>query len=94
LDALEAMLVRLNWGQIFSLLEKRHSHIIAALKHIELFADKVNWAIVGENGVLLASKMIKAPLPGVATSSKGLLQEESEQPTVRIIDGLTGTHIS
>jgi len=48
-------------------------HMIVALKHLEHFADKVNWAILKKNGVLPVSEMTKAPLPDVATSSKGLL---------------------
>jgi len=47
--------------------------MVAALKHPKLFADMVNWAILKENGVLSVSKMTKAPLPGVATPSNGLL---------------------
>jgi len=47
--------------------------MIVALKHADLFANKVKWAILKENGVLSVSKMIKPPLPGAATSSKGLL---------------------
>ena len=46
-------------------------HMVTDLKHLELFADKVNWVILRENGALLVSKMTKAPLFGVITSSKG-----------------------
>ena len=64
----------------------------AALKHLELFADKVNWAILRENKRLLVykahySKMTKASVQGVVTSSKGLLQEESDLPRVCTSDG-------
>jgi len=50
----------------------RH-HMVTTLKHPELFAAKVTWAILSENGVLLVSKMTKTPFPSVATSSKDLL---------------------
>jgi len=61
-------------------------HIVAALKHPELFIDRVNCAILRENGVLPINKT-KAPLPDVGTSSKGLFQEESGLPRVRTSDG-------
>jgi len=48
-----------------------------ALKHPEVIADKVSRGILRENSVLPASNMANAPFPSVATSSKGLLQEES-----------------
>jgi len=60
--------------------------MVATLKYLKLFADKVSWATLIENGVLLVSKMMKAPFHGVATSSKGLLQEESNLPMVHISD--------
>jgi len=60
--------------------------MVIALKHPQLFSDKVNWAILRENGLLPVSKMIKAPCPGVATSSKGLLRDESDLLIVRISD--------
>jgi len=47
--------------------------MIAALNHPKLFADKVNRVILRENGVLPVSKMTKEHLPGVVSSSKGLL---------------------
>jgi len=87
LAALEAIPVCLNWGQIFSLPNKRCRHMVTTLKHPELIADKVNWATFGENGVLLVSKMTKAPFLGVTTSFKSLLQEESNMPTVHTSDG-------
>jgi len=87
LAALEAIPMHLHWGKIFSLLDEMRQHMVAALKHLELFADKVNWAILRENGVLLVNKMTKAPLPGVATSFKGLLKEESDLPIVHTSDG-------
>jgi len=73
LDALEAIPVRLNWEQIFSQPNETHQHMVIALKHPELFSDKVNWAILRENGVLPANTMIKALLHRVVTSSKGFL---------------------
>jgi len=59
-----------------------HYDMVTTLKHPILFVDKVNWAILRENGVRSVRKMTKAPLPGITTSSKGLLQEESDLPTV------------
>jgi len=56
--------------------------MIAALKSLELLTEKVNWAIFRENSVLPVSKTTKTPLPDVATSSKGLLQEESDLQTM------------
>jgi len=56
--------------------------MVAALKHPVLTADKVNWVTLGENGVLPTSKITKAPSPGFATSSKGLVQQESDLLTV------------
>jgi len=50
--------------------------MIAALNHPKLFADKVNRVILRENGVLPVSKMTKEHLPGVVSSSKGLLQKK------------------
>jgi len=41
----------------------------ATLKCPELFPDKINWTVLREIGVLQVSKMTKAPLPGIATSS-------------------------
>ena len=73
LATLEAIPVRLNWGQIFSPPNEMHQHMVTALKHPVFFSNKVNWAILKENGVLLVRKMTKAPMFGVATSSKGLL---------------------
>jgi len=67
--------------------------MVVALKHPELFTDKVSWAILKENDVLPVSKMTKAPFPGVATSSKGLLHKESNLPTVHTSDGFNATHI-
>jgi len=52
------------------------------LKHLELFADKVHWAILRENGVLSVSKITKAPPSSAVTFSKGFLQEESDLPMV------------
>jgi len=52
----------------------------------KLIANKVNWAIRRESGVLPVSKMTKAAIPAVASSSKGLLQEESDLLTVCISD--------
>ena len=43
---LEAMPMPLNWGKIFSLPNETSQHMIIALKHLEFFADKVNWAIL------------------------------------------------
>jgi len=51
--------------------------MVTALKDPELVADKVNWATVGDNGVLPVSKMTKGPFHSVVTSSKGLLEEEN-----------------
>ena len=75
--ALEAILMHLNWGQIFSVANEKCRHVVVTLKHPKLFIDKVNWAILTENGVLLVSKKTQALFPGVATSSRGLFQEES-----------------
>jgi len=61
LATLEAIPVRLNWGQIFSPPNEMHQHMVTALKHPELFSDKVNWATLRENGVLPVSKTTKAP---------------------------------
>jgi len=40
LATLEAMPIRLNWGQIFSFPNKTRQHMIAALKNSEIYADK------------------------------------------------------
>ena len=72
---------------IFSLSDEKCQHMIITLKHPELFADKANLVILRENKVFPINKMTKAPLPGVATSSKGLLQEESELLMVCTSDG-------
>jgi len=61
--------------------------MVAALKHLELFANKVHWVLLRENGVFPVGKMTKAPLFGVATSSKGLLQKTSDLSMVRTSDG-------
>jgi len=61
--------------------------MVPTLRHPKLFVNKVNWAILRENGVLPISKTTKAPLPSVASSSKGLLQEESDLPMVCTSDG-------
>jgi len=87
LAALEAILVRLNWGKIYSLPNEMHQHMVIALKHPVFFSNKVNWAILRENGVLPTHKMTKAPMFGVATSSKGLFQEECNLPMVDRSDG-------
>jgi len=87
LAALEAIPVRLNWGQIFSLPNKMRQYMLIALKHPELVADKVNWATLRENGVVLIRKMTKAPFPGVVAFAKGVLQEKSNLPTVYTGDG-------
>ena len=68
--------------------------MVAALKHPKLFVDRVNWAILRENGVLLVSKMTKASFPSVVFSSKGLLQEKSDLPRCAQVMGLTQMHIS
>jgi len=65
-----------------------------ALKHPKLFADKVNWVIPRENGVIPANKMTKAAFPSVVTSSKGLPHEECNLPMVHTSDGFDRTVIS
>jgi len=57
------------------------------LKHPELFADKDSWAILRENGTVSVNKMNKAPFLGLATSSKGMLQNESNLLTVHTSNG-------
>jgi len=47
--------------------------MVTTLTHPKLITDKVNWAILVDNGELPASKITKALFPSVATSSKGLL---------------------
>ena len=52
--------------------------MVASLKRLELFADKVNWAVYRQNKRLLVyepdfNKMTEAHVPGVITFSKGLL---------------------
>jgi len=42
--ALEAMLICLNWGQIFSLPNETCQHMVIALKHLEVYAEKVKGA--------------------------------------------------
>jgi len=64
-----------------------HQHMVTTLEHPKLFSNKVYWAIVRENSVLPANMMTKAPLPRVATSSKGFLREESDLLTVHTSDG-------
>ena len=81
------MPVYLNWEKIYSLPNEMHQNMVAALKHAEVFDDKVNEIIPRENGGLLVNKelyntMTKEPLLGVVTSSKGLLQEGSDLSTV------------
>ena len=61
--------------------------MVTALKHLELFVAKVNGAVVRENGALPVSKITKVLLPGVTTSSKGLLQEENDLLMVQTSDG-------
>ena len=61
--------------------------MVAALKHRKLVADKVSRVTLRENGVLPVSKMTKAPLLGVATSSNSLLQEESGLQIAHTSDG-------
>ena len=41
--ALEAMPICLNWGRIFSMFNEMLHHVATALKHLELFANKVGW---------------------------------------------------
>jgi len=48
LATLEAIPAHLNWGQIFNLPNETHQHMVIALKHLELFSDKVNWATLRE----------------------------------------------
>jgi len=86
LAALEAILVHLNWGQIINLPDDIRQHMVGTLKHPNVITDKVSRASLRENGVLSVSKMTKAPFPSVTTSSKGLLQEESNLPTVHASD--------
>ena len=69
-----------------------HQHMVTTLKHPELFVDKVNYDVILGNWRLLVyktqySKMTKASLLGVVTSSKDLLQEENDLPMVHISDG-------
>ena len=87
LATLEAILMHRHWGQIFCLFDETCQHMVTALKHSELFANEVQQAILRENCVLLVSKITKAHFLSVATSSKGLLQEESNLPMVHTSDG-------
>ena len=87
LAALEAIPMHLNLGQVFSLPNEPRQHIATTLKHPNLFADKVSYAILRENGILPLNKMTEATFLGITTSSKGLLQEESNLPTLYISDG-------
>jgi len=41
LTILEALPARMGWGQIFCLLDEMRQHIVAALQHPELYADKI-----------------------------------------------------
>jgi len=43
--ALEAMPICLNWGQIFSLPNKTRQHVVIALQHPEIYAEKVKGVI-------------------------------------------------
>jgi len=54
---------------MFTLPNETRQHMVTALKHLELFVNKVNCAILRENIVLAVSKMAKEPLLGVTTSS-------------------------
>ena len=87
LATLKTIPIRLHWGKILSLPDETCQHMVAALKHPKLFADKVNWVVLRENGVLPVSKMTKAPLPGITTSSRGLLREENNLLTAHTTDG-------
>jgi len=65
--------------------------MVAALKHPELLVDKVNWTIRREDKRLSIykahySEMTKAHHSRVVASSKGLLQEESDQLMVHTSD--------
>ena len=61
--------------------------MVTTLKHPKFVIDKVNWATLGENDVLVVNKMTKRPFPSVVTSSKHLLQEETNLPMVHTSDG-------
>jgi len=41
LTVLEALPIRMGWGQIFCLPNKVRQHVVAALQHLELYTDKV-----------------------------------------------------
>jgi len=54
--ALEAMLVCLNWGQIFSLPNEIHQHTVITLQHLEIYIERVKGAVeVAETPVQCAS---------------------------------------
>ena len=61
--------------------------MVVALKHPKVITDKVIRAILRENDVLLFNKVTKAPITGVSTSSKCLLQEQSILRMVHTRDG-------
>jgi len=71
--------------------------VVMDFKHLELFVEKVNWVILRENGRLpineeLYSKMTKASLYSVVTSSKGFKKATYKYCTH--VMGLTRVHIS
>ena len=41
LTVLEALPARMGWGQIFCLPDEMRQHVVAALQHLELYADRV-----------------------------------------------------
>ena len=41
LATLQAILIRLNWGQMFSLFDEIHRHMVIALQNPEIYTDKV-----------------------------------------------------
>jgi len=43
--ALEAMPIQLNWGHIFSLPNKTCQHMVVALQHPEIFANRVKGVV-------------------------------------------------
>ena len=94
LATLEVTLVRINWGQIFSLLDKKRQHMAISFKHPELFADKVNWAVLRENGVLPFSKMTKAPFLVLQLLTKACSKNKVTCQLCTQVMGLTQMHIS
>jgi len=69
-------------------------HMVKTLKHLKLITDKVNWAILRENGVLLVSKMTETPLPVSQLLPKASSKKKATYQWFTQVMGLIWMHIS